>query len=334
MYIYQFNIPKLPWGRLILLALISSHASAYSQTLNWNPNRYVEFITSAGAGGAQDVTVRLIEKIWREKRVVDFPITITNKPGGGGAIGWTYLNQHVGDGRYLSMITVTLLTTHIIGQTQLNYSDFTPIAMLFSEYVAFTVNADSQIKTGKDLISLLKKDPGSVRFALSSALGNSNHIAIGKVMKAIGGDVRKLKVAVFRSNSEVVTAALGGHVDVGLVPASIPISYLNSGIRVIAIASPQRLDSALSGVPTWREQGVEAVAANWRGVMGAPGIGQAQVSFWERAFDILTRTDEWKKDLKTNAWVNNYMDSQNSKKYIASQYQELKSILAELGVIK
>jgi putative tricarboxylic transport membrane protein len=329
-----FRPPAISLGRMILLLLMAIPASSYPQDATWKPNRYIEFITSAGAGGAQDVTVRLIDKIWRDKHVTDVPTIIVNKAGGGGVIGWTYLHQHAGDGHYLSMITVTLLTTHLIGQSPLNYTDFTPVAMLFNEYVVFAVKADSQIKTGRDLIDLLKKDPGSVRFALSSALGNANHIAVGKVMKETGGDVRKLKIVVFRSNSEVMAATLGGHVDVGLVPASIAVPYMNTGMRVIGIAAPQRLEMALAAVPTWREQGVNAVSANWRGIMGPPGMTPAQVAYWERACDKLAQADEWKEDLKRNVWIGNYMGSQKSATFIAAQYQELKSILAELGVTK
>ena len=153
-------------------------------------------------------------------------------------------------------------------------------------------------------------------------------------MKALGGDVRKLKIVVFKANSEPVTAVLGGHVDVALAPASIVQPFMKSGVRVIGVASPQRLPKAYSQVPTWREQGIDVVAANWRGMMGPPGLAPAQVAYWENAFSKLAQSSEWKDTLEKDVLIGNFMGSQESKAFMTAQYRELKSILADLGVVK
>ena len=69
------------------------------------------------------------------------------------------MQQHAGDPHYLMVGTPSLLTNHITGLEQAHYNDFTPIASLFNDYVVFAVNADSPIKTGKDLDRAAEERP-------------------------------------------------------------------------------------------------------------------------------------------------------------------------------
>jgi putative tricarboxylic transport membrane protein len=83
---------------------------------------------------------------------------------------------------------------------------------LNSEYIAFTVKADSPIKSGKDLLDRLRQNPSLVSIAFSN-IGSANHIGAGVLFKAAGLDVKKAKLVAFKGASEAVTALLGGHVD-------------------------------------------------------------------------------------------------------------------------
>ena len=117
---------------------------------------------------------------------------VINKPGAGGALSVAYLEQHTADPHYLFVASTTQLTSSLLGVLKgPGYGNLTPLALLVSEYLFFTVKADAQIKTGKDLLDRLRKDPGSVSFGFSSAIGNGNHIAVAKVARAAGVDVRK-----------------------------------------------------------------------------------------------------------------------------------------------
>jgi len=129
----------------------------------------VEIIIGTSPGGPQDRTGRMVQKILQDLKLAPTPVTVVNKPGGGGAIGLAYLNQHPGDGHYLMINATTLLTNHITGKSALGPGDFTPIAIMGSEYVGATVRADSPLKSGKELIEQLRKDPGSLSVAIQHA---------------------------------------------------------------------------------------------------------------------------------------------------------------------
>lgn len=315
---------------VLLLVLVHPVAAA-----SWSPERNVEIIVTTGPSGAQDRTARTMQGILQQRKLLGVPVTVVNKPGAGGGLGLIYLNQHARDGHYLLTTSPTLLANHIVGISQLTYTDVTPLAQLFSEYVGFAVRADSPIRSARDLVERIRKDPAAMSASISTSAGNHNHIAIGMVLKAAGIDLKPLKVVVFKASGESVTAVLGGHVDFLATTASNLVQQVSEGkMRVLAIAAPSRLGGALAGVPTWRELGVNAIGNNWRGVAGPRGMSSAQADYWQSQLAKLVATDEWKADIEKNLWVGNFMNAADSALAYKQQYGELKEVLTGLGLAR
>ena len=134
---------RCAFSALVLLAACAG--SAIHAQPAWRPDKNMELIVPSNAGSGADASARLIQKIWQDAKLLDTTITVNNKPGGGGAVAWTYLNTHPGDGHYLAFTSATLLTNKLAGLNPLGYTDVTPIANLLSEYIAFSVKADSPI---------------------------------------------------------------------------------------------------------------------------------------------------------------------------------------------
>lgn len=317
-------------GALACAAPLAQGAGA-----EWRPEKNIEIVAAAGPGGGYDRMARAIQRIWQARKLVDATITVVNKPGGGGAIGWTYLNQHAGDGHYLSTVSPPLLTNYITGGSPLSFNDVTPLAVLGTEYVVLTVRADSPIKSGGDLVARLKKDPASVAVGLSPGLGTHSHIGLALAMKAVGVDARKVRTVVFAAGSEAATALLGGHVELVSSTAGNVLPHIRAGkLRAIAVTAPQRVGGGLAEVPTWKEQGVAAVFSNWRGLIGPRGLSAAQIAYWDDVFAKLSQTGEWKKDLENNSLEAVYLNSRETRKFLGAEHAQLKALLSELGMAK
>jgi putative tricarboxylic transport membrane protein len=306
-----------------------------AQTPAWKPARNVEIVVGVGPGGGIDRTARVVQKILQDEKLIDVPASVVNRPGGGGTIAQAALNQRQGDAHVWEITATSLLTNHITGRSALGHRDFTPIAMLSDEYIGFLVRADSPLKSGRDLLDALKADPEALPIGIATAAGNTNHIAAGLAAKISGGDVKKLKVVVFGSGGESMTALLGGHVRLVVTPSANAISHLQSGrMRVLAIASPARLEGALAAVPTWREQRADIVVANWRPAIGPRGWAPAQVAYWEEALARVTRSEEWKSDVARSGAVTHYMGSRELAAFFDQQYAQFRAILGDLGLAK
>jgi putative tricarboxylic transport membrane protein len=311
---------------------VLSHAEA-AEAAGWKPTRNVEIVvpTSAGTGG--DATARLIQRLLSEKKLVDVPVVVVNKPGGAANIGLVYLTQQTGNAHYFMQNTAALLTNHLTGKSSLNHTDVTALAQIGTDAIAFGVRADSLIKTANDLAARLKGDTASVNIAFANALGNQNHIAAALVAKSVGANVKALKVVVFNGSGEAVTAVLGGHVDVVVSSASALLPHSNAGtLRLIAVSSPQRSSGALSVVPTWKEVGVNAVSSNWRSAVGPKGMTEDQIRFWDDVFARMVQLPEWKRDLEAKVIENTYLNARDTRKLMETEYAELASILGDLGL--
>jgi putative tricarboxylic transport membrane protein len=244
------------------IAFISAAAvladDVWAQT-DWKPDRNVEIIVGTPPGSGYDSVARKLQEIWQTGNLVEKSVSVVNKPGGFNAVGNTYLNSHPGNASYLAITGTLLLSDNLSGNTTMSFKDFTPLAVLLNEEIAFAVNPASPIRTGKDFIDRLKQDPASVSVAISG-IGGQNHIALGLVAQAGGADASRLKVVGFQGGAEAVTAALGGHVDATVGPASVVAPQVEAGkLRVIGVPSAQRLGGIYAQIPTWREQGVDAV---------------------------------------------------------------------------
>ncbi len=321
--------------RCILCWLLATGSGTLAQTAGWKPERNVDIFTGTAAGGSLDKTARTLQRIIRDNRMLEVPFTVVNKTGGGGAVSWAYMNQKPGDGHLLSVTSVVLMTNRITGANPISWNDMTPIVQLMGEFVALTVKPDSPYKSGREFIEQLRKDPASIRFGLGTSLGGSSHIGLGLVAKIAGVDVKKLRYAIFKSGGEAALALIGGHVDVVSSSAGNYVSYMASGqMRSLGVTAPQRLGGPFAGTPTWREQGVDAVFSNWRGIVGPRGLSPAQIAFWESLFARAVKSDDWRKELDTNLAVPTFMDHRESVRYLESQYRELHAILSDLGLAK
>lgn len=302
---------------------------------SWKPVKNVEIIVGVSPGGGIDRTARTLQKILQDRRMIEVSSSVVNKPGGGGTLAQAYLNQRAGDAHYLEVSATSLLTNRITGRTPNNWDDFTPVAMLYDEFIGFAVKTDSPLRSGRDLAALLKDDASALPVGIATSAGNTNHIAVALLAKQVGGDVKKLRVVVFGSGGESTTALLGGHVGLVVTPAATALPQMQTGaLRLLAVAAPQRLSGPLAVVPTWKEQGYDVIVANWRPVLGPRGLSKEQIAYWEAVFARFTQTEEWQRELEATGGVNHYMGSRELGRFLAAQHAEFKSILSELGLAK
>jgi len=302
---------------------------------DWKPERNVEWIVPTGPGSGVDNTARTLQMIMQNSKLVDAPMSVVNKSGGSYGVALNYLAQFNGDGQHLMIQTSTPLSALLTGQISVDYFAFTPVANLITEPIAFMVRADSPIANGRDLAARIKADPGSVSIALAAARGNAYHIAAALIARAVGADSRKLKIVVFGSSADAMTALMGGHVDVASATPGAFLQLLETKkIRIAGVASPRRLGGPLAVVPTLKEQGVDVVFDVPRSVIGPKNMSADQIRYWDGVFQRMVKTPAWKEALEKNQWDEDYMNSAELGKYLKSQHTILKDVLGELGMVK
>ena len=300
----------------------------------WKPGKTVELVVGSSPGGSPDVMARLVQRIFQNSGLVPSS-TVVNKPGAANTIGWAYLNQHAGDGHYIATYSPALIGNRIMGTTQLNYQDFTPLNILAREFVVLSVRAESPIGSLKDLTARLKKDSQSASFAFATARGNHNHIVMSMYLKSIGVDPKMAKAVVYSGGGEGQTALFGGHIDVYMAsPRSMMGPHKEGRARILGISSGQRQSGDLAVIPTLKEQGYDAEFFTWRGFMGPKGLKPGEIAYWDAAFEKLAQTPEWKKDTEEQFWNADYLLSAKTREHLDRENTVMREILTDLGLAK
>jgi putative tricarboxylic transport membrane protein len=210
-------------------------------------------------------------------------------------------------------------------------SQATPIARLTSEYNVFVLPASSPLKTMKDVVEQLKKDPGSVKWGGGSR-GSTEHIAAAMLAREVGVDAAKINYVAFRGGGEATAAILGGNVTVGGSGYSEFQQYIESGkMRPIAVTSATRLKGI--DVPTMKEQGYNVEIGNWRGVYGGPGITAEQRKALTDMIVKAVKTKSWAESLEKNNWTPAVLVGKDFDEFVDREFASLRATMVKAGMV-
>lgn len=320
---------------IVLLVALVGAVSTVTAAPSWKPSRTIELIAPANPGGGWDMLCRVIQKTLTDEKLVDKNVIVVNKPGGGGSVGWTYLQGKKGQGEYLAATSTLLILNNLLGTSQLTYKDFTPIAAMQAEWEAVAVQKDSPWKTIKDLMEAIKANPSAVPIAVGPSLGNDDHLVFLRLARLYGIDPAKVKFIVYPgAGGEEVPALLGGHVKAMVIGLAEVLEQHKAGkLQIIGVSSDQKLDF-LPDVKTFKEQGIDLVFPHWRGIIGAPGLTPEQVAYWDDVFSRMVQTKTWKEQLANLGWANFYQNSSEHAKYLAEQTTVFDELTSAVGLKK
>jgi putative tricarboxylic transport membrane protein len=304
-------------------------------TLGWKPKKEVEIIAGTPPGGGTDRSARALLSAIEANNLIEMPAKVINIAGDGGRKAWRHIAGRTGDANLIGINSpnnATDILTGIVSEEQIRN---VPIAILYTEYIAFISRADSAFSSGAEFLKRLGEDPKAVTISLSTSLGNPNHIAVAKVIKHAGAPVTAPSIRVFDSARDVVADIVAGNADIGAITAASAVPELEANqVRAIAISSPERLKGVYASAPTWREHSVDCVVGAWRGAAGAVGISAEQIEFWQGVLSRAVKTKEWNAELDRYFWTEMYLDGATLSDYLKREYREMEEILGALGLLK
>ncbi|MEN9720577.1 MAG: hypothetical protein RIT13_1282 [Pseudomonadota bacterium] len=291
----------------------------------------VKMMIPANPGGGWDATGRALGKALQDAGVAS-SVTYENKGGAAGIIGLAqYANATKGDGNSLMVMGAVMLGGIITGKPPVSLDKVTPIARLTSEYNVFVVPANSPLKTMKDVVEQMKKDPGSVKWGGGSR-GSTEHIAAAMLAREVGVDATKINYVPFRGGGEAVAAILGGNVTVGGSGYSEFQQYIETGkMRPIAVTSAKRLKGI--DIPTMIEQGYNIDIGNWRGVYAPAGLTAAQRKALTDMVLKATKSKSWAESLEKNNWTPAWMANPQFDDFVDREFASLRATMVKAGMI-
>jgi putative tricarboxylic transport membrane protein len=290
----------------------------------------LKMMIPANPGGGWDTTGRALGKALQDAGAAS-SVTFDNKGGAAGALGLAQFLGSKGDPNALMVMGAVMLGGLITSKSPLKLEQATPLARLTTEYNVFVLPESSPLKTMKDVVDQLKKDPGSVKWGGGSR-GSTEHIAAAMIAQAAGVDPSKINYVAFRGGGEAIAAILGGNVTVGGSGYSEFQQYIDAGkMRPIGVTSAQRQRGI--NVPTLKEQGIDVEIGNWRGVYGAPGISAEQRKALVDMIVKATRSKTWAEALEKNGWTPALITGDEFAQFVDRDFAALRATMARAGMV-
>ena len=316
-----------------LLFAVLSGAIGIAQAAAF-PDRNVLMVVAGNPGGGLDLFGRALERTMLETRLLPTGFVLKHMGGAGGNLAKTYVHQRGGDSYTLYIESNRIYVNKLVGTTQLDHHDLTPIARMITEYLVWVVRADSPFKSAKDVLDKLKANPGSVVFGVGTVPSN-DQMNILRPALAYGVDPKQIKIVPFKSGGDLMIQLLGGHVPVISTGLSEAIEQVKAGrARVVSVSSPQPLEGELARVPTWRSMGINVEILHWRGLFAPPGVAVSTVKYWDQTLAKTVQTDSWKQALDKFGWYNAYANSAQFRKDLDRETKIYAEILTKLGMAK
>ncbi len=317
--------------RVQFIKSLAALAATATVPLSGQAAANLKMMVPANPGGGWDTTGRALGKALQEAGVAT-AVSYENKGGAAGAIGLAqFVNASKGDGNAMMVMGAVMLGGLITGKPPVSITQATPLARLTSEYNVFVLPASSPLKTMKDVVEQMKKDPGSVKWGGGSR-GATEHIAAAMLAREVGVDPAKINYVPFRGGGEATAAILGGNVTVGGSGYSEFQQYIESGkMRGIAVTAPTRIKGI--DIPTMKEQGFNVEIGNWRGVYGAPGITPEQVKVLVDMIVKATKTKSWAEAMEKNNWTPALLTGPAFADFVVRDFASLRATMVKAGMV-
>jgi tripartite-type tricarboxylate transporter receptor subunit TctC len=229
------------------------------------PTKEVQIIIPWAAGGATDLIFRALAAT--TGKYLGKAVVVVNRPGGAGAVGYTEAAKARPDGYTLvSAITPLTILPHQVA-TAFTYNSFDPVINVVKDPGMFLVRSDAPWKSLKEFLDYAKKNPDMITVGNSGAGGGVHLIALA-FEKTAGVKFNHIP---FSGGGPSITAILGSHINAVSVSPPEGIEHVKAGkLKIIALFAEKRFE-LFPDVPTVKEQGVDFVMGQWRGLAAPKG---------------------------------------------------------------
>lgn len=316
----------------IVFAAIAALAAVQVQAQDAFPGRAVSMVVPFPPGGVADVTGRptaiALEKVLKQ------PVTVSNRPGAGGAVGNAAVANARPDGytllMALSSITVIPEADKLFNRKPAYTLDqLAPIALISADPVILVVHPSLPVKTLKEVIALSRKQPGELSYSSSGVYG-ALHMPMEMFLHAAKLKMRHVPTT---GGGPALTQLLGGHVTMSAGGPAAITSHVQAGkLRPIVTWGAERHPN-YKDVPTFKEQGYDIVYYIWAGLFAPAATPQPVLKVLRDAVRQAVNDADFKNQMaKVNSPIK-YLDAPEFAKYVDADARRLAEVVRIVGKV-
>lgn len=292
----------------------------------WTFNKPMEIICPWAAGGSADVNARTIGQVAGEK--TGQIVTVSNRTGGGGAVGFQEQLKSDPDGYTLGIITAELNTLPSQGKVEFTQEDFYPIIRMNTLPACIAVAANAPYTSLTELISYAKAHPGTLRTG-NVGEGSIWHICAAKLEQISDISLNHLS---YDGASSAAKALVAGELDMVTLETSVMQTFVESGqVRILAVMAEERLNS-FPNYPTCEELGYPVVSGSFQGIVCPMDVPQETKAELERLFTEAYYSDAYRKFCESYGLEKSFLNSADFRTFLEEDLEGVTKILKDLDL--
>ncbi len=297
------------------------------------PDRPVTVIVPYAAGGGTDATGRILATLLEKE--FGKPFNVVNRVGGGGVTGHSAIAAAPADGYTIGIMTFEISTYAHMGQSNISYRDFTPIALYNFDPASFHVRTDYPWKDAKQAIAAIKADPGKYKMSGGGGVGGSWHLATAGLFIKLGIDPMKVPIVPSNGAAPGMQELVAGGVD--FIPCSVPEAraMIEAGkARSLYVQGTIRIP-AFPDIPTVKEAlGVDHLGGAWRAVVGPKGMPPEVAAKLTAAVEKAYQSKEFRDFMASRGFGLDWKKGDDFAKFMETDYNATGEVVKAVGLAK
>jgi putative tricarboxylic transport membrane protein len=281
-------------------------------------------------GSGYDQTARAATKAMEDGGLAK-TVEVFNVAGAGGTVGLQRLVNEKANGDLLMQMGLGVVGAEFTNKSQAKLAETTPIAGLIEEAEVIVVPEDSPYQDLESLTEAWKADPGKLPVGGASNPGGPDHLTPMLLAEAVGVDPKTVNYVPYDGGGELLAGILGKKLAFAATGVSEVAEQAKAGdVRILAVTSEEPVEGV--DAPTLQEEGIDLTFTNWRGLVAAPGISDADRT---KLIDLVTEmhgSPEWQEALESNGWTDAFMTGEDFEAFLTSESERVQGVLSGLGL--
>jgi tripartite-type tricarboxylate transporter receptor subunit TctC len=295
------------------------------------PNRPIQLIIPGAPGSILDIAGRLLgEEIGK---ILGTQLIPVDKPGAGFTLGTDLMARSKKDGYTLAYTnSPAIVHARVLNPETVPYDpdkDLEPLGLHLFFPNAIAVQQSSPWKTFAELVDYAKKNPGKLRIS-TTGIGSTSHFNLEIIQSLTGAQFTHVP---FKGGESVITALLGGHVEMTFDAINKITPHVESGKMRVLLLTNKMPESP--NVPTIRELGYKQdLFTAWFAMYGPAGMPEEVKKVLIQAVEKAIKNPDLKAKLEKMQFVVQYGSPLELKKLAAEEHEKALAIAIKVGLRK
>jgi putative tricarboxylic transport membrane protein len=315
-----------------VFALVNAPAFA------WEPNKSVEIVVAAGAGGASDQMARMMQAAIQKNSLMKQPIVVSLKGAASGAEALMYMKAGDGDANRVLLAYSLIYMLPLSAKIPFNWRDLTPIAVTALDQFVLWDNTTMSQKTVKEFVDAAKN--ANPPFKMGGTGSKREDQVLTVFMEKKTG--AKFLYLPYKSGGEAATQLVGNHTQSNVNNPSENLEVWRAGqVRALCVFDKERIeykakvagDQSWNDIPTCKEEGLDVQYLMLRAFFLPGKVTPEQTAFYVDLFKKVAQTAEYKDYMEKQALKPIFLTGKDMIKFLEEDDKLNASLMEEAGFV-